>query len=127
MAFIDDIVDVITGDSSINSLVTGGMRYGFLPTDFDNSKNWIVFSHTLQSEDKTLDGYTTSIYNLETQITSPSEDNLLAIWNLLKPYLTSYDDGSKIRYINIEDEDKDYDTQKQMHFITANYTAFYNG
>lgn len=127
MAFIDDMVNVITGDSSVNALITGGIRYGFLPTDFDNTKDWIVFSDTLQSEEKTLDGYTSSYYNLETQIISPSEDNLLAIWKLLKPYLTTYDDSSKIRYINIEDEDKDYDTQKQMHFITANYTVFYIG
>jgi hypothetical protein len=127
MAFIDDIVDVITGDPSVNALITGGIRYGFLPTGFDNKKEWIVFSHTLQNEEKTLDGFKTSDYNLETQICSPSEDKLLAIWNLLKPYLESYDDTSKIRYINIQDEEKDYDIQKQMHFITANYTVFYIG
>jgi len=127
MAFINDLVDVMTGDPSVNELITGGIRYGYLPTDFDNKKSWIVFSYTLQGEDKTIDGFASSLYNLETQITSPSEDNLLAIWNLLKPYLTAYDDSSKIRYINIEGDDKDYDPQKQMHFITANYTVFYVG
>jgi hypothetical protein len=127
MAFINDLVDVMTGDASINALITGGIRYGFLPIGFDNTKEWLEFSHTLQSEDKTLDCFESSLYNIETQISSPSEDKLLAIWNLLKPYLTSYDDGSKIRYINIEDENKDYDPLKQMHFITANYTVLYIG
>ena len=125
MAFINDLVDVMTGDASINALITGGIRYGFLPTGFDNTKEWLEFSHTLQSEDKTLDCFESSLYNIETQISSPSEDKLLAIWNLLKPYLTSYDDGSKIRDVSFDTDGISYNPEKQVYYLTANYSILY--
>lgn len=127
MAFIDDLVDVMTGDSSVNALVTGGIRYEHLPTDFDNSKDWIVFSFTTEDVERTLDGNKTSSNNLQTQIISPSLENVQSIWNLLKPYLTAYDDGSKIRDIYIVDDDTDFDTDRKVYYLTANYNVLYIG
>jgi hypothetical protein len=125
MAFIDDIVDVMTGDASINSLFTGGIRYEHLPTDFDNTKDWLVFSYTLEEEERTLDGNSVYRYNLQTQISSPSLENVQSIWNIYNPYLSSIDDGSKIRDIYIVDDDTNFDTEKRMYYLTANYNVLF--
>lgn len=124
--FVDYIVDAISGDSSINDLVTGGIRYEHLPEDFNSSLDWIVFGFTGNEETRTLDGNGIIMkYGLQVQVISQTMTNVLTLGDMVKTYLTGYDDGANIRDIAFVDDDVAFDLEKKVYYVTSNYDVLF--
>ena len=124
--FIDDLIDMITGDASVNSLSTGGIKYEHLPVDFNSDLDWVVFGYTADNESRTLNGDgSITYYGLEVQTISKSMNNVLILAGTLKSYLTSYDDGSKLRDVSFDTDGISYNPEKGVYFLTANYSILY--
>lgn len=124
--FVDYLVDAISGDSSINALVTGGIRYEHLPEDFNSSLDWIVFGYTGNEETRTLDGAgIITNYGLQVQIISQTMTNVLTLGDMVKTYLTGYDDGANIRDIAFVDDDVAFDLEKKVYYVTSNYDVLF--
>jgi len=124
--FIDDLVDMITGDTSVNALATGGIKYEHLPVDFNSDLDWVVFGYTADNELRTLDGAgSITYYGLEVQTISKSMTNVLALSETIRTYLSSYDDGSNIRDVAFDTDGISYNPEKQVYYLTANYSILY--
>lgn len=124
--FVDYLVDALTGDSSINELVTGGIRYEHLPEDFNSSLDWIVFGYTGNEETRTIDGNgVITNYGLQVQVISQTMTNVLTLGEMVKNYLTSYDDGSKIRDVAFVDDDVAFDLERKVYYQTSNYDVLF--
>lgn len=124
--FVDYLVDAISGDSSINALVTGGIRYEHLPEDFNSSLDWIVFGYTGTEETRTLDGSgIITNYGLQVQIISQTMTQLLTLGDMVKSYLTRYDDGANIRDIAFVDDDVAFDLERKVYYMTSNYDVLF--
>jgi len=127
MEIIESILNVITSDSSINELATGGIRYEHLPVDFDRSLDWIVFSYKFLNEEKVNTDSTKRIieYALDVQIISPDIDNVVIISDYLYNYLTNYDDNENVRDITMTDSDASYDLEYKVYYKTQTYNILF--
>lgn len=71
MSFISDFRTIIEGDSSLNALITGDIKFDHLPEDFDISKTWIAWNYRVLDQINSLDKnncYTT--YSIPITITA---------------------------------------------------------
>jgi len=124
--FINDLIICITGDASLNSMATGGIRFDHLPTDFNTSKNWVVFDYELEDTIETIgDSSFVEYYNVTVQIVSKNMMDTINIFDRLSTYFGSYDDG-KIRAIAQSPGDpRDFDTEKRVYYKNANFSMLY--
>lgn len=125
MAFIDDLIICITGDPSINSLITGKVVYEKLPVDFNTQKEWIVFSYTYNNGVDVLGRKNImTYYDLDIQAISSTDTTVTDIANLLSDYLINYDDG-KIRDIAKTEDNLDFNPEKKVYFKTLRFSVLY--
>ena len=124
--FIDYLVDIMTGDPSINDLATGGIKYDTLGTNFNTELDWIVFDYAGTGEDRTIDSEgLVSYYGLQVQAISKSMNNVLLLRDLLKNYLSSYDDGENVRVISFVNDDLSFDAEFKVHYATLNFDIIF--
>lgn len=124
--FIDYLVDIMTGDPSINDLATGGIKYDTLGTNFNTSQDWIVFDYAGTGEDRTIDiEGLVSYYGLQVQAISMSMNNVLLLRDLLKTYLSTYDDGENVRVISFVNDDLSFDAEFKVHYATLNFDIIF--
>ena len=53
-SFVSDFKTIIESDASINASVTGAIKFGHLPEDFDISKVWVVWDYKVSEQANTL-------------------------------------------------------------------------
>lgn len=124
---IDDLIIAMTGDASVNALVTGDITYEHLPVNFNTAKNYVVFTLTSTLDTHTLDRKN-AISEYEVTVQSISQDlpTVLSISNLLKTHLNGYDDKARLRDItHVNDNDVDSDLEKGVYFQTSIYNVLY--
>jgi hypothetical protein len=124
MSFREDLVTAITADSSVNLWATGGMKYNNLPTNFDITKNWLVFGFT---EDGGIDTFANKNivenYTLDIQLVSSNKDSINDIYTILNTHLINYkEDDLEFILVNA---DLDFDTEKAVNFKTIKYNIIY--
>lgn len=90
MSFISDFKTVIEGDSSVNALITGGIKYGHLPDDWDVKKSWCVWDYRMATQYDTLGANKCyAEYTIAVMITSTDSVKLNAISDLMIDYLNN--------------------------------------
>lgn len=123
--FINDLLNVMTGDTSLNAYATGGIRYEHLPVDFDSSKDWIVFSYTSMGNTDTLDfNNVMSEYNLMVQVISLELVNTINMADRIINYLVNVTSNNMGDIILIDD-DVNINTEKNVYYRTMNFGVIY--
>jgi hypothetical protein len=126
MTFLDQLIICITGDASVNVLVTGGIVYEHLPKDFNSTKDWIVFSYTRSGGIDTLGQTDFAVeYDLNIQTISQNLASAITLTETLNNHFRTYDDG-KIRYVSLFDEgDNGFNSEKAVYYKNTNYDILY--
>lgn len=95
MSFQTGIYSVMVNDTSLNSIVNGGIYFDVLPNNFDLKKSWIVYNFR---EDERIDTLSykniITFYTLYAKVISPNTATLLSISDELNRYLSSYTDNN---------------------------------
>lgn len=127
--FIDNLLTVMTNDSSLNEYVTGGIVYEHLPIDFDANKDWVVFSYIARGNTDTLQSNNViSEYNLEVQTISKSIVNTINMADRLINYLVNVHRDASSYYMGdiiLEGDSVDINTEKDVYFRTMNFGVIY--
>jgi hypothetical protein len=90
MSFFSDFKTIITGDASINALITGGIKLSHLPEDFDIKKTWMAWDYRLSEQNNTLDGNDAySTYSITMTITTTDTVILNNLTDLIVNYLNN--------------------------------------
>lgn len=124
--FRNDIKNCMSGDPSLNVLITGDIRHCNLPVNKLSSDSWIKYTYTkIDSEDETNSSDAVVRYKLNILIIAPDEEDVANIFNELDNYLINYDDGA-IRTISFESgDDIEYDETLKTRYCSAEYTILY--
>jgi hypothetical protein len=125
MAFIDDLITVMTSDVSLNTWTTGGIVYENLPVDFDFKKDWIVFGYSSAGYVDTL-GQTSviSYYDLEVQVISPLVTNVIRSSNELISLLRNYN-ANGICFSGLISDGIDINAEKDIYYNTLSFNVTY--
>lgn len=75
MSFVTEWKAVMEGDASINSAITGGIKLGHLPDNFDITKKWIAWYYSKSENVGTL-GDTSAYVNYEVYVTITDTDTV---------------------------------------------------
>jgi hypothetical protein len=76
MSFITNFRAIIEGDASLNSMITGGIRFGHLQEDFDISKTWIAWDMKISEQVNCMKG--NNAYEVyEIPITATATDTII--------------------------------------------------
>lgn len=90
MSFQTNICNVMTSDTSLNSMLEG-IYFNVLPIDFDLKEDWIVYNYREEERiDVLSEKNVLTIYTLYAKIVTPDTNNLLTISDELNRYLTNY-------------------------------------
>jgi len=123
--FVDNLLTLMTSDSSLNTLVTGNIVYNHLPVDFNTSKTHIVFNFAKVEDIPCMNATTVySNYNLECQLVAPDLTDVVDIAEELNTYLTNYSNNNFIE-INFRDEVVNFNTEKGVYYKNHNFTIMY--
>lgn len=90
MGFITDFKNIIEGDPSLNSLITGGIKFVHLPEDFDITKTWVAWDWRVLEQVNTLgcnNVYT--VYSIPVTITATDSIVMNNMADRLRTYLNS--------------------------------------
>lgn len=100
MSFQTTLYTIMNGDSSVNSLINGGIYFDTLPVNFDLKKDWIVYNYS-ESERIDVLGQKNIItkYDLYVKVVTSDTNKLLNISDEVNRYLTNYTDTNIIAII----------------------------
>lgn len=119
MSFQTAISALMLADSSLNTLVNGGIYFDILPVNFDLKKDWIVFNY---AEKERIDVLGTknimTYYSFYVKAISPSTTSLLSISDEANTYLTNY---KNTNFLNIS-----YVTDNHSNSIVDEQDIFEN-
>lgn len=123
--FLDDFIEFISADTSINNMCTGGIRFDHLPTDFDADKEWIVFGFSINeiygcAGDKNA----LTRFDLEIQVVSKNIVVVESLASALNEHLLTYPNGWGIDSYLL-DESIDWNSEKEVYFKTLKYNVLY--
>ena len=90
MSFLSDFKTIIEADGSINAYVTGGIKFGHLPDDFDISKTWLVWDFKLNQQFDTMN-FNNSYSAYGVSITVSANDSV--VMNNLSDRVVDYLNG----------------------------------
>jgi hypothetical protein len=129
--FVDDLVDFICDDPSVNTLITGGIYHPHLPVNYKETGNvdntlWIVFDYTL-NENIGCFGNKSIMqkYDINFQIISGDIVAIESLSDLLKNYLEIYPNDWGIDAYITADIDADWDPEEKVYFKTIKYLILY--
>lgn len=125
---LNDIVTLITGNASLNTFITGGIKHNHVDIDCDKTKNWVTFTwKKTSSEDESGMKDAVCHYDLIIQCISPVDSTTIYMGEALNNYLSNYDDGIKIRNVSLkgDGEEIDWDSEKKVWFKTNVYDILY--
>jgi hypothetical protein len=124
--FLDDLIEFISADASVNSLVTGGIVFPHLPTDFDSSKDWIVFEFSL-IESIRVQGDKSAMekYELSLQVVSKDIEAVETIAGTLDNYVITYPNDWGIDAYPTANSKPDFDTTTEVYYKTLKYNILY--
>lgn len=123
--FLNDLIEFITNDASVNAQLTGGMIFDHLETNFDANKEWVVFNYSTNGGTD-VQGLKSAIeeFNLDVQVISKDITKIDAISTLLNAHLTTYPNEWGMD-ITISDDDLDWSPEKEVYFKTIKYDILY--
>ena len=123
--FLQDLIEFITGDTSVNELLTGGVVFDHLETNFDANKEWIVFNYSTNGGTD-VQGCKMAVeeFDLDVQIVSKDVTKIDEISALLNAHLTVYPNEWDMDIV-INDDDLDWSPEKEVYFKTINYNVLY--
>lgn len=129
MSFQTSISSLMLADSSLNTLVSGGIYFDILPVNFDLKKTQIVYNYR---EDKRIDVLGTNniltYYSLYVKVISPSTETLLSISDEVNTYLTNYKNTNYLNISFINDDHQSGIVDEQDVFEnTIQYSITYKG
>lgn len=90
MSFVNDFKTIITGDASINAMVTGGIKYNHLPEDFDIKKVWLSWDFSLIEQNNVLN-FNAAYSKYSISITMTASDTI--VLQNLSDRVTTYLNG----------------------------------
>jgi len=124
--FLPDLIEFISADPSVMTLLTGGMYHPHLPEDFPIDKNWVVFEYSLM-ETMSVQGDKAAMSKYDLSIQTVSQDIIAveAIADALKSYLIQYPNDWGIDAYLTEDSDPDFDARKKVYYKTLKYNILY--
>lgn len=123
--FLQDLVEFIASDASVNLLATGGIVFDHLAVNFDANKNWIVFNYFNDGNESSF-GTKNALENyvLDVQIISKNVTSIDDISNALTTHLTTYPNSWGID-ATISDDNLDWSSEKEVYFKTIKYNILY--
>jgi len=90
MSFISDFKNIIESDTSLNTLITGDIKFDHLPEDWDITKNWLAWNYRISEQIDTLaENNNFSRYSIAITVTSIDSVVMNNICNVLKNYLNT--------------------------------------
>ena len=124
--FLDDLVDFMSADPSVNALLTGGMVHPHLPVGFSPDLDWVVFDYSLIEDIGTLKIKSAlTRYELSIQIISKNILAVEGICNALKSYITIYPNKWGIDAYQTYEVDPDFDFETKVYYKTIKYELLY--
>lgn len=123
--FLNDLIEFITDDASVNAQLNGGIIFDHLETNFDANKEWIVFNYSANGGTD-VKGLKNAVeeYSLSAQIISKSIAKIDTISTLLNAHLTAYPNEWEMD-ISISDDNLDWSPEKEVYFKTIKYNILY--
>lgn len=123
--FLNDLIDFISADSSVNSLLTGGMIFDHLPTNFDADKDWIVFGYSINDIIGVFGNKNAlTNYELDVQVVSKNINSIETISNYLNDHLITYPNEWSID-ATLSDMDLDWSSEREVYYKTLKYNILY--
>jgi len=126
MSFATDILHLMTNDTSLNTYCDGGIKYEYLPENFDLDLDWIVYSFNKTSAISCMDGdIAFTNYAFSVKIISTSTEDLETISDRLVDYLHGNEYGGIIDII-FSGDSHTLDLEKRIYMNTLNFDCIYS-
>lgn len=123
--FLEDLIEFISDDPSVNSLLSGGIVFDHLNINFDANKDWIVFNYFSEGgTDVSGEKNAVEEYTLEVQVISKSINSVVNISDALNAHLTAYPNKWEMD-ISLSDDNLDWNSEKEVYFKTIKYRILY--
>jgi len=124
--FLNDLVEFMTADSSVNALITGGMVHPHLPVNFNSELEWVVFEYSLIEDIGTFGQKSVlSKYELSIQIISKDILAIENICNAIQSYIIIYPNEWGIDAYRADETSPDFDSENQVYYKTIKYQILY--
>lgn len=122
MSFVSEFKTIIESDASINEIVTGGIKFGHLPEDFDIRKVWIAWDYEANEQTNDINNNNVfTIYQLFVTLTATDTVVLNNLVEMVKDLLNDTMTGNFID-INFVDETKTTLLGKQVNSYQSQLT-----
>jgi len=125
MSFATDIYAVMTGDSSLNSTINGGINYENLPDNFDLSKKWILYFFRISSQVNCLSTKNAyKLYALDVLLIEQNTEDLLSLTDYVINYLNGTEEGGIIDITFLNDAHS-FDQEKNIYMNQLSFEVAY--